>query len=92
MDRNIHIDGTVRALIGETAEWAIAETEAGRDWNITHAVAKSGASVTVSFTLKRSQLEFIGAAGTPTVEPGAFDLWLAPSAQTGTPVRFTLTA
>ena len=52
MDRNIHIDGTVRALIGETAEWAIAETEAGRDWNITHAVAKSGASVTVSFTLR----------------------------------------
>ncbi|MGQ2989463.1 MAG: beta-glucosidase BglX [Brevundimonas sp.] len=51
---------------------------------------KAGETVTVSFGLKRSQLEFIGSAGTPTVEPGAFDLWLTPSAQTGTPVRFTL--
>lgn len=51
---------------------------------------KAGETVTVSFTLTRSQLEFIGANGRMTVEPGAFDLWLAPSAQSGAPVRFTL--
>ena len=35
-------------------------------------------------------LEFVGANGGPVVEPGAFDLWLSPSAQTGTAARFTL--
>jgi beta-glucosidase len=49
-----------------------------------------GATETVGFRLRRSVLEFVGANGGLTVEPGAFDLWLAPSAQTGAPVRFTL--
>jgi beta-glucosidase len=53
-------------------------------------VVRAGETVTVTFTLGRSQLEFIGAAGTYTVEPGSFDLWLVPSAQTGSPIRFTL--
>ncbi|RCW84071.1 hypothetical protein [Paracoccus lutimaris] len=62
MDQNIHIDGRVRTLIGETSEWAIAEVEAGNDWNITYAVAKSGASVTVSFALRPGEtlLERVG--------------------------------
>ncbi|MDB5421025.1 MAG: beta-glucosidase, partial [Brevundimonas sp.] len=50
----------------------------------------AGETETVSFRLRRPSLEFVGANGGPTVEPGGFDLWLAPSAQTGTPVRFTL--
>lgn len=40
-----------------------------------------GQSETVKFTLRRSMLEFYGTANTLTVEPGAFDLWIAPSAQ-----------
>jgi beta-glucosidase len=42
-----------------------------------------GETRTVAFTLRRSQLEFIGADSRPTVEPGAFDVWLASSAQAG---------
>ena len=45
----------------------------------------------VRFTLRRPQLEFVGADLEFTVEPGDFDLWLAPNAQVGEPVRFTLT-
>ncbi|WP_077357009.1 beta-glucosidase BglX [Brevundimonas sp. LM2] len=42
------------------------------------------------FTLSARQLSFIGADGQPTVEPGEFHVWLAPSAQAGTPVLLTL--
>jgi beta-glucosidase len=40
-----------------------------------------GASQRVRFTLRREDLLFIGRALTPTVEPGSFRLWIAPSAQ-----------
>lgn len=40
-----------------------------------------GASETVRFTLTREQLEFLGLDMRPTVEPGTFDVWIAPSAQ-----------
>jgi beta-glucosidase len=40
-----------------------------------------GASTTVRFALRRADLLFIGRANTPTVESGAFDLWIAPSAE-----------
>lgn len=40
-----------------------------------------GASETVRFTLRRSDLLFYGVDNQPTVEPGTFDLWVAPSAQ-----------
>ena len=49
-----------------------------------------GQTRTVTFTLDRSRLEFVGADGRPTVQPGTFDLWLAPSAQWGDPVSFVL--
>ncbi len=42
-----------------------------------------GASETVSFTLTREQLQFLGLDMKPTVEPGTFDVWIAPSAQDG---------
>ena len=52
IDQNIHIDGRSQTLIGETAEWAIAEVEAGNDWNITWSVEKQGATVVVRFGLR----------------------------------------
>lgn len=40
-----------------------------------------GQSKVVSFMIKREFLEFYGLANKPTVEPGEFDIWIAPSAQ-----------
>ncbi len=52
----------------------------------------AGEMKTVTFILRRSQLEFIGAAGKPTVEPGAFHVWLTSSAQAGEPATVELAA
>lgn len=41
----------------------------------------AGASVDVRFTLRREDLLFIGRDLKPTVEPGLFDVWIAPSAE-----------
>ena len=52
-----------------------------------------GANEAVRFTLTREQLQFIGPALKPTVEPGTFDLWVAASAQDeGLRASFDLTA
>ena len=40
-----------------------------------------GESRRVSFTLARADLEFIGLGLSRTVEPGRFDVWIAPSAE-----------
>jgi beta-glucosidase len=40
-----------------------------------------GQSERVSFTLRASDLSFIGLDDRPTIEPGAFDVWIAPSAE-----------
>jgi len=40
-----------------------------------------GQSQTVSFTLTPADLAFYGLRDRPTVEPGAFDVWIAPSAE-----------
>lgn len=40
-----------------------------------------GESKLVDFTLRAADLRFIGVDNRPTVEPGAFRLWIAPSAQ-----------
>ncbi len=50
----------------------------------------AGESRTVQFTLTRERLEFAGPDGRPTVEPGAFDIWLSSSAQAGEPALLTL--
>jgi beta-glucosidase len=51
-----------------------------------------GQSETVRFVLRREQLQFIGRDNRPTVEPGLFDLWIAPSAEAeGLHGQFTLT-
>lgn len=51
-DTNIHTTTAVQVLEGETAYRAAAEVEAGNPWNITYTVAKSGATVTVTFALR----------------------------------------
>ncbi|QBM77801.1 beta-glucosidase [Sphingomonas sp. AAP5] len=52
-----------------------------------------GATQKVSFTLRRADLTFIGTEMNPTVEPGAFQVWIAPSAEVaGVSGRFTLAA
>jgi beta-glucosidase len=54
---------------------------------------KPGESRTVRFTLKRDDLLFFGVDNRPTVEPGMFDVWIAPSAEAeGVAGTFELTA
>jgi beta-glucosidase len=50
-----------------------------------------GASKVVEFTLRADELQFIGRDMKPTVEPGEFDLWVAPSAAGGIRKSFALT-
>lgn len=49
-----------------------------------------GASESITFTLTRHDLGFVGRDGQPTVEPGDFDVWTAPSASGGTVASFLL--
>jgi beta-glucosidase len=52
-----------------------------------------GASETVTFKLNRALLLFYGRDDKPTVEPGTFDVWIAPSAEAeGVRGTFELTA
>ncbi|RYG16056.1 MAG: beta-glucosidase, partial [Caulobacteraceae bacterium] len=51
----------------------------------------AGGSIEVSMALKPADLEFMGRDLRMTLEPGLFDVWLAPDAQTGEPAQFTLT-
>ena len=48
----------------------------------------AGESRKVSFTLRADDLAFHLLDGTRVVEPGKFNLWVAPSAEAGTPVEF----
>ncbi len=50
-----------------------------------------GESKTVEFVLKAADLRFIGTGNRPTVEPGSFRVWVAPSAEAeGVNGSFTL--
>ncbi|UIJ47329.1 glycoside hydrolase family 3 C-terminal domain-containing protein [Sphingomonas cannabina] len=51
-----------------------------------------GESATVSFTLRRRDLEFVGQAMERTVEPGLFDFWIGPSSADGLRGSFELLA
>ena len=51
---------------------------------------RPGESRKVGFTLNARQLGFIGADETYRIEPGLFDLWLAPHAQGGVTATFQL--
>lgn len=46
--------------------------------------------VDVSLSLTTADLRFVGGDMRPVAEPGVFDLWMAPSAQTGVHRTFTL--
>jgi beta-glucosidase len=49
-----------------------------------------GAGTEVTFTLTREDLEFVGQDLRWIAEPGAFDVWIAPSSAAGTPASFEL--
>ncbi len=52
-----------------------------------------GQSDVVRFTLRPADLQFYGVANKPVVEPGSFDVWIAPSAESeGVHGTFELTA
>ena len=53
---------------------------------------KPGESATLRFTLKRQDFAYAGADGRPVVEPGLFDVWVAPSAVAGTPATLRISA
>lgn len=48
--------------------------------------------VDVRLSLTRQDLRFVGDAMQPIAEPGAFDIWMAPNAQSGIRGTFTLVA
>jgi beta-glucosidase len=50
----------------------------------------AGARVVVDFDLHTADLRFTGADGAAIVEPGAFDVWVAPNAEAGVSARFVL--
>ncbi|MDB5366534.1 MAG: glycoside hydrolase family 3 domain protein [Rhodospirillales bacterium] len=49
-------------------------------------------SVTITFTLGRTDLAFADLAGGSVTEPGEFQVWIAPHAEAGTPATFVLKA
>jgi len=49
-----------------------------------------GETVEVAFLLEEAMLAFTGVDGVRRAEPGAFDVWIAPSCTGGTPARFVL--
>ncbi|MDE7119173.1 MAG: glycoside hydrolase family 3 C-terminal domain-containing protein, partial [Muribaculaceae bacterium] len=49
-----------------------------------------GQTKTVTFSLPASSLAYYTADGTTAVEPGEFRLWVAPDAESGTPVTFAV--
>jgi beta-glucosidase len=51
---------------------------------------EAGQSKDVSFTLTRQDLEFVGQDSSWLAEPGAFDVWIAPSSAAGEAASFTL--
>ena len=52
-----------------------------------------GASETVRFLLRAADLQFIGLENRPVIEPGSFDVWIAPSAEAdGLHATFEVTA
>lgn len=57
---------------------------------IRHLDLEPGQSATVSFTLGAADLGYVHGDLKRYADAGAFDVWVAPSATTGTPARFVL--
>ncbi|SEM57013.1 beta-glucosidase [Sphingomonas gellani] len=106
-DGRLSADGvlTIRANIANTGTHAAEEvvqlyvhdvaasiTRPIRELKAFRKIAlKPGERQQVTFTLRRADLQFIGRDLKPTVEPGRFQLWVAPSAQAeGLSGAFTL--
>ena len=57
---------------------------------VRHLDLAPGASATVTFDLNEADLAYVHADLKTTADPGAFDVWIAPSSATGTPATFAL--
>lgn len=57
---------------------------------VQHVDLKPGETRAVTFELSEADLAFVHADLRSFADPGEFDVWIAPSAETGTPARFTL--
>ncbi|MES2044430.1 MAG: beta-glucosidase BglX [Pseudomonadota bacterium] len=57
---------------------------------VRHLDLDPGQSMRVSFTLSRADLAFVHADRRTFAEPGAFDVWVAPSSTGGVPATFVL--
>lgn len=95
---SVEVTNTGTRAIEETVQLYIHDkvaslTQPGRRLRDFKKVALTGGETrTVRFTLTRERLEFAGPDGRPTVEPGAFDIWLTSSAQAGEPTQLVLRA
>lgn len=100
---NIQVGATITNSGSRTAEEVVQFYFRDRTASITRPVRQlrgfkkiklaPGASQTVTFTLRHEDILFIGRDLKPTVEPGLFDVWIAPSAQAeGVTGQFTLGA
>ncbi|MGI4731507.1 MAG: glycoside hydrolase family 3 N-terminal domain-containing protein [Janthinobacterium lividum] len=58
--------------------------------NVRHLDLAPGQRETVTFTLSAADLGYVHADLTHHPDPGAFDVWIAPSATAGTPATFVL--
>ncbi len=58
----------------------------------SRATVPASGTAEIRFTLRRQDLEYVGPDLLPTVEPGLFDLWVAPDAESGLQARFELLA
>lgn len=97
-DQNIHTSASSKVLEGEIAQRARIEVEAGNPWNITYAVSKSGATVTVTFALRPGEtlmewanmFDEFGGAGTCPHFGFEADGGIASASWTGNTVSLTL--
>ncbi|WP_309628655.1 glycoside hydrolase family 3 N-terminal domain-containing protein [Brevundimonas sp.] len=93
---SVDVTNTGDRAVEETVQLYIRDrvadlTQPGRRLRDFRKVAlEAGETRTVAFTLRRERLEYVGADGRPTVQPGAFDIWLTSSAQAGEPATLIL--
>jgi beta-glucosidase len=59
---------------------------------VKHLDLAPGESATVSFTVTAAELSYVHQDLKSYADPGAFDVWIAPDAESGTPAAFKLTA
>ncbi len=96
LQASITIKNTGKRAVTETVQLYIQDVTASRVRPIRELKSfqritlKPGQSQQVHFTLRTADLAFHDANMNWTSEPGQFRLWLAPHAQAGEPVLFTL--